>query len=179
MKVSSKIRHTKVFNTIALVICILVLGFLFPTMIYDGGITIGLILLGVICLVYIRATKRLTRIKLYVPLIHPEWKIPIEHIATSTKQSVRVVRADLRYAVRKHFLDGIYYDMGADEIGPPPQFEQREGMSETIDSDMEESAINVHLGKRETEVVICSGCSAKNIKVKGEAGTCEYCGAPI
>lgn len=186
MNISSKIKLKKVLNTILLVLfgfgCLLfILVFLTSSQNQEAEASFFVIsvILGLICWVFIRSNKRLNRIKLYAPLIHPEWRVPIEHIATSTKKSVKLVRKDLRYAIKSRYLVGIYYDKGADEIGPPPQFDQSEAREETIDLDIEESVTRSKPSPSETEVVVCSGCSAKNIKVKGEVGACEYCGAPI
>ncbi len=111
--------------------------------------------------------KMIRRFKTYVSLISIKHLTSLDLIANSTNRSVDFVRTDLQKMIDKKYFKDAYIDRDTNEIiiahDLPAQPVQTYQFNNTI----------------EMQSVTCAGCGAANVKPKGTASSCEYCGSPL
>jgi glucan phosphoethanolaminetransferase (alkaline phosphatase superfamily) len=114
--------------------------------------------------------NRIRRFRTYVGLISDDHMTSLESIASSTSKSVDFVRNDLQKMINKKFFQNAYIDLNADKI-VIVGMKQKLQTTEAPQPAEQDHALETY--------VKCSGCGATNLKKKGVAAYCEYCGSPL
>ncbi len=129
------------------------------------GLGTFLIVLG------IKNKHRIKRFKIYVGLISMEHMTSLENIASSTSQSIDFVSNDIQKMIDKKFFANANIDKMTNEIIIGETKAQPQIVATPQPAQQNTIA--------ENENVKCQGCGAMNLKQKGVAINCEYCGSPI
>lgn len=124
--------------------------------------------LGTIFIIFgSKIKKMIRRFKTYVSLISIKRLTSLDLIANATNLSVNFVRTDLQKMIDKKYFKDAYIDRDTNEI--------------IIAHDFPAQPVQTYQSNNNLEMqsVTCSGCGAANVKPKGSAGSCEYCGSPL
>jgi len=136
------------------------------------GFVLAFILIAVgvfLVLKGLQIKRRIRRFKEYVFLIS-QGKTSLEHIASSTSQSVDFVRRDLQKMINKRFFASAAIDIATNQIligGVVPQ--------------PAPSILTPQVSVAPPQFInfTCSGCGATGTKPEGTPTRCEYCGSVL
>jgi len=110
------------------------------------------------------ARRRMKRVRQYLEIISEQEETPLQSLAAATEKSIDYVKKDLQFMLNKKLIKNVVIDLEKSVI-----LVQHKASNENSSSDI----------YAEKTTVICSGCGAKNIVLKGKTGECEFCGSPL
>ena len=136
-----------------------------------GAIIICLIFIAIGVYFIMLGTKRkrlIKRFKGYVSIISIDNETFIENIGAKTSQSTDFVMNDIQNMIDKKLFINASIDKNRGYI-----------VFQNMNNNLKTESSESDYSNNEVEVVICSGCGAKNTILKGSNGECEFCGSPI
>lgn len=144
----------------------------------DGvGLIITLWILAALGLWVYNLGKQRTQMRLmfkkYVAQLSADPSGSLEHLASATGTSVDVVKANLRYMIKKKFFTDAFINEETNQLVLPSMAQRVQQQARAPQYAAPGTA------QPEFVACTCSCCGGMNKIVKGSIGECDFCGSPL